>query len=339
MKLQFSLVVSLWLVQDTVAESPSKAAFVKRCVKSYSVTPTRAVCNHVSSRVVLSHILLCVTACNSTLHANHLTNVADVRRLVEDKTNQADDGGSSSISSLDALKEHPHFRNSRSNGNSRGLKSEFEAEESCDKSLLQCLPQDNCAECFRFLYGENIDWGTVTPDTNCEEVLGYLAKKDYCKDMHDDEDAKDAFCNSFDACAVWESNNDDDDQENDNDPNAPPKLDCSKLTECDWPGIHKSFVGDGNCQDDYEGCYNTAICEYDGGDCCEDTCHTTSDYVTCGDGGYMCRNPNSTNCDSSLTYDCVDGNKPEKKPDCSDDDAMYRLVMYDSFGDGWVSLE
>ena len=31
------------------------------------------------------------------------------------------------------------------------------------------------------------------------EVSSFLAKKGYCADMHDDEDAKDAFCKSFGA--------------------------------------------------------------------------------------------------------------------------------------------
>ena len=42
-------------------------------------------------------------------------------------------------------------------------------------------------------------------------------------------------------------------------------LDCSVLTSCQWEGMHPPFLGDGVCQD-YE-CYNTAVCDYDGGDC------------------------------------------------------------------------
>ena len=46
-----------------------------------------------------------------------------------------------------------------------------------------------------------------------------------------------------------------------------PYIDCSSLTECKWDGIHEKFLGDGICNEDYEGCYNTAVCGYDG------TCH------------------------------------------------------------------
>lgn len=208
-------------------------------------------------------------------------------------------------------------------------------EASCDQSLLSCLPQEKCASCFRYLYGENVDWGTVTPDTSCDDVLEYLKKREYCPDMHTDTAARDAFCNSFRACAVWE---DDEDDEDDDDSNS---LDCASLTECDWPGIHRGWVGDGVCHDGIDGCYNTAICDYDGGDCCKDTCKSGT-YVDCGHEGYVCRDTNSTECDPKLAYGCKhNADKPdENNPDpaetkCKEDETKYRLVMYDSFGDGW----
>ena len=91
------------------------------------------------------------------------------------------------------------------------------------------------------------------------------------------------------------------------------------------------------------GCYNTAICDYDGGDCCEDTCQVTvtSSYVECGHDGYACIDPKSTKCDSSLTTGCSNSGRPDNKKDdpssvqCTGNTTKYRLVMYDSFGDGW----
>ena len=107
--------------------------------------------------------------------------------------------------------------------------------------------------------------------------------------------------------------------------------------------MHESFVGDGVCHDNYgNSCYNSAACNWDGGDCCKDTCHSDpGSYLQCGSDGYSCRNPNSTNCDPILTYMCDDkkksndnkGNDPPLK--CNKDESPYRLIMYDSFGDGW----
>lgn len=244
------------------------------------------------------------------------------------------------------FEQHPHFRRRHgglalgsgsiitSNGKNR-KEQDFSKEESCDKTLLVCLPEQECADCFRYLYQESIDWGTVTPETSCDDVLGFLAKKDYCKDMHDDTKAKEAFCDSFNACAVWEEDDEDDSgKKNGGDGEDPDRIDCNALTGCDWPGIHKSFLGDGSCHEDFDGCYNTAICGYDGGDCCKDTCKD-SEYVTCGTEGFACRNPNSTECDMKLTYECTSPDVPEDNLVCDDDDTKYRLVMYDSFGDGW----
>lgn len=83
-----------------------------------------------------------------------------------------------------------------------------------------------------------------------------------------------------------------------------------------------------------------SVCR-DGGDCCEDTCKVPEDsYVKCGHDGYYCRNPESANCDMKLNLDCKndknDENKPDKPtPNCGAGQTLYRLIMYDSFGDGW----
>jgi uncharacterized membrane protein YgcG len=236
------------------------------------------------------------------------------------------------------LDQHPNFRRRHVGlvthpSDRRQNKQDFSKEENCDQALLTCLPEDNCADCFRFLYSEQVDWGRITPETSCEEVTSFLAEKGYCGDMHDDKSSKDAFCKSFNSCAVWEEDEIDEDEE--------PDFDCDSLTECDWDGMVKSFIGDGICQDSLGGCYNTAICNWDGGDCCEDTCSSRT-YVDCGHDGFACRNPNSTSCDLLYTLACENNaNIPdENNPDpadtkCNDDEVKYRLVMYDSFGDGW----
>lgn len=80
------------------------------------------------------------------------------------------------------------------------------------------------------------------------------------------------------------------------------------------------------------------VCNFDGGDCCEDKCSSNSNLKECGHDGYKCRDPTSNNCDPTLTTQCVNPDKNDNKKDdvtCSSDEAKYRLVMYDSFGDGW----
>lgn len=48
-----------------------------------------------------------------------------------------------------------------------------------------------------------------------------------------------------------------------------------------------SYLGDGYC--DTDGDYNTEACDWDGGDCCIETCIT--DIFTCGLNGFQCLNP------------------------------------------------
>lgn len=52
--------------------------------------------------------------------------------------------------------------------------------------------------------------------------------------------------------------------------------------------VEKDSIGDGMCNPDY----NTAECNYDGGDCCEDSCDNMHSYYQCGSG--------------LQSFDCVD---------------------------------
>jgi len=141
------------------------------------------------------------------------------------------------------------------------------------------------------------------------------------------------------------------------------KIDCSTLTECAWPGMHEHFLGDGVCHDAMPGCYNSKVCNYDGGDCCEDTCHyksspgqTGDDYGECGYEGYSCRDPTSANCQpalardykefcenekgeegsaTSINFDDDEFQKEAALPECGSSETLYRLVQFDSWGDGW----
>ena len=214
----------------------------------------------------------------------------------------------------------------------------MDQDGACDSKFVQCLPNTKCTSCFETLSLESIDWTGVTAGTSCTDVVKFLVDGGHCTSLDGDNIATKFFCQTFNACVVWDDDDDVDDAYT---------VDCADLTECNWEGIHKNWVGDGVCHDNMEGCYNTAICGYDGGDCCEDTCDITavSSYVECGHDGYVCTDPSSDNCNSDLTTQCPsssqNGGKGENNnPDpadvkCEDNEAKYRLVMYDSFGDGW----
>ena len=61
-------------------------------------------------------------------------------------------------------------------------------------------------------------------------------------------------------------------------------IDYEPPTECEVSD--ESFIGDAYC--DKIGGYNTAVCNWDGGDCCEDTCESIvrAENITCGGAGY-----------------------------------------------------
>eukprot|EP00591_Stephanopyxis_turris_P005180 CAMPEP_0195519674 /NCGR_PEP_ID=MMETSP0794_2-20130614/15243_1 /TAXON_ID=515487 /ORGANISM="Stephanopyxis turris, Strain CCMP 815" /LENGTH=180 /DNA_ID=CAMNT_0040648865 /DNA_START=141 /DNA_END=680 /DNA_ORIENTATION=- len=52
-----------------------------------------------------------------------------------------------------------------------------------------------------------------------------------------------------------------------------------------------SYLGDGYC--DAVGDYNTDVCGWDGGDCCSSSC-VDGDVYACGDYGYTCLDPDSS---------------------------------------------
>ena len=213
-------------------------------------------------------------------------------------------------------------------GLGRRLADDWDVQPGCDQVFAEtCLLVPTCVSCFGTLATENIDWATVAPHTPCHEVVDFLFGAGYCQEMKNDDNAVNQFCKTFDGCVVY-------DDENDNKANKNSTvLDCSKLQSCDFDGIRPSLLGDGICHDALPGCYNSAACNYDGGDCCPETCLATSDYKTCGSDGYACRDPKSETCDPMLSTKCPDSNKDI--PSCSVDTIPHKLVMYDSLGSGW----
>jgi hypothetical protein len=58
--------------------------------------------------------------------------------------------------------------------------------------------------------------------------------------------------------------------------------------------------------------------------------------VECGHEGYVCRDPKSDHCEKSLNPKCANDQRTKAPlPTCADGTTLYRMVMYDSFGDGW----
>jgi hypothetical protein len=191
-----------------------------------------------------------------------------------------------------------------------------------------------CKDCFLTLNSGGIQWATLAPNTPCIDVVDTLFEQKTCTSLKKDEANKQLFCNTFDACVVWEDSNSSG-GDNSSDSNDDAKLDCDKLTSCSWDGFKPSYLGDGVCHENIPGCYNSKICDYDGGDCCSDTCKDKGNDALdhgCGTDGFFCRDPKSKEC---ITCENGDDDEPPKVPSCSDDETAYRVLQFDSYGDGW----
>ena len=55
-----------------------------------------------------------------------------------------------------------------------------------------------------------------------------------------------------------------------------------------------SWIADAYCDSSSTSMYNTAVCNWDGGDCCEDTCLDEAQSYECGQVVYVCRDPSSS---------------------------------------------
>jgi hypothetical protein len=83
--------------------------------------------------------------------------VAETTRRLEDSSSTAKHPETFRRRHVSLLEQHSEHRKQVAEN-----KNDKEKTQTCDKSLLLCLPDDVCAGCFRYLYNNDIDWGTVT---------------------------------------------------------------------------------------------------------------------------------------------------------------------------------
>lgn len=233
-------------------------------------------------------------------------------------------------------------------------------ENTCDKQFMSCLQHSKCTQCFKDMENADLDWSILNMGDNhssssmsCKDVLDTLIHKaNICTvflengTAEQDEVQRQTFCDTLDSCVIWKSTEDKEEgtKDNNTDDSSNPSIDCNTLTTCDFPGMKPSYIGDGICHEFIHGCYNTPICNYDGGDCCPDTCQNKTDLIGCGSDGYACRDPKSLNCTlgSNCKKDTSGGSVPSssppsvKPPNCTKPNTIpFRMYQYDSFGDGW----
>ena len=232
-------------------------------------------------------------------------------------------------------------------------------EQECLYSYLNCMSTlSDCMTCLESLDAQGIQWtlSTDVADGTCSSALTYLYNVNVCTSLSFSAniEQKNLFCEVYQKCKVYQRahdyyDSDDDEIEEYDDKEEGDDLvalNCDELTECDWEGISKSMIGNSMCN--REACYNTAICNYDGGDCCEDTCTTNMNknnkYAqNCGVDGYACKDPSSVKCSLTLSKDCPsvtpakndEKDQDKNKVSCASNEKHYHLDMYDSWGDGW----
>jgi len=128
----------------------------------------------------------------------------------------------------------------------------------CDAALGQCMGEVECLKCFTDLKENEVNWASVTSGLPCEDALKTMYDAGHCTALQNLPKAESAFCVAFNACIRSQETTPSNPSKN-----ATAAIDCDKLETCDFPGIHKQFLGDGICNDKLPGCYNHAICGYD----------------------------------------------------------------------------
>ena len=214
----------------------------------------------------------------------------------------------------------------------------------CPSSIASCITDGVCGNCLDQLDNAGVDWLGMSELGDCQDMTAYLDDAGYCADLvHGGHPAsEDLFCGILTACEETVGNDDMvDDFFGPSD-----DVDCSALTSCQWEGKYDSFIGDGVCDHDLPGCYNSVVCGYDGGDCCEDKCRDGA-YTECGSAGYHCMDPTSSDCEPDFFEQGTENAcplappepEPVPTPTCASGESLYKVLLHDSWGDGWNDAE
>ena len=154
----------------------------------------------------------------------------------------------------------------------------------CEADTLGCL-----ACLLEILEVEDDDGGTTSgsaPGDSCGSVLDFLHSIKTCEWLETQDAAAPAVCTVWEACAE-----DLVDGAASARP-APAPVECA-TDACDV--AHAAWLGDGAC-DDSNGCYNTAACGWDGGDCCASTCRDGAAFACGSEAPFRCKDPDAQGC-------------------------------------------
>mmetsp|Transcript_2595 Transcript_2595/g.8079 ORF Transcript_2595/g.8079 Transcript_2595/m.8079 type:complete len:1106 (-) Transcript_2595:252-3569(-) len=176
-------------------------------------------------------------------------------------------------------------------------------DANCDSAFDACEADVGCSACVTdvLMYPQNAYLELSEASGACTAVVEFLHSYGLCQGIQASDDSGSKMCTMWENCA--ERIVDDDDRlttyygyyygygDDDDEP--------GETARCD-PNIcqvaHPVWLGDGFC-DDASACYNTAACDYDGGDCCEATCRDTLTRKCGSDGSpFVCRDPLHQSC-------------------------------------------
>ncbi|GMI18123.1 hypothetical protein TrLO_g1545 [Triparma laevis f. longispina] len=210
--------------------------------------------------------------------------------------------------------------------------------DACEQSFVSCAADTQCMRCLSEVFDQSLDLYDLSEGDTCANMFDALQSAGACDNLIA-ATSRDLFCTQFLDCQS-EGNFDDD-----TNPDPAGEIDCSTLTECNWNGFREEFISDGVCDHWTAGgnnCYNTEICGYDGGDCCEDKCTSGSeDWASCGSNGFYCADPTSSHCDTEYADTCpsVPTSAPTPTPNCLSNSELFQIKQYDSWGDGWNNAQ
>ena len=134
----------------------------------------------------------------------------------------------------------------------------------CEDAYALCIADSGCASCVSMLSLQDDD--DLISSGSCDAITSSSIYA--CSSLG--ASSATLLCDLADACVTGDDGDDgsdDDDATGDDDEEEPCPTDACEVA-------HPSWLGDGWCDYDYGStrCYNTEACGFDGGDCCEESC-------------------------------------------------------------------